>query len=40
MIHVGKRLFITGIPTSGKSYLAKILAEKVGGIAVIFDDFR
>lgn len=40
MNHAGKRLFITGIPTSGKSYLAKILAEKVGGIAVILDDFR
>lgn len=40
MNHSGKRLFITGIPTSGKSYLAKILAEKVGGIAVILDDFR
>lgn len=40
MNHAGKRLFITGIPTSGKSYLAKRLAEKVGGIAVILDDFR
>jgi dephospho-CoA kinase len=40
MNHKGKRLFITGIPTSGKSYLAKILAEKIGGIAVILDDFR
>lgn len=38
--HKGKRLFITGIPTSGKSYLAKQLADKVGGIAVLFDDFR
>lgn len=38
--HKGKRLFITGIPTSGKSYLARQLAEKVGGIAVLFDDFR
>ena len=36
----GKRLFITGIPTSGKSHLAKQLADKVGGIAVLFDDFR
>ena len=35
-----KRLFITGIPTSGKSYLAKRLAEKVGGIVVSLDDFR
>ncbi len=40
MNHAGKRLFVTGIPTSGKSYLARILAEKVGGIAVILDDFR
>lgn len=38
MHHKGKRLFITGIPTSGKSYLAKLLAEKVGGIAVLLDD--
>ncbi len=38
--HKGKRLFITGIPTSGKSYLARQLAEKVGGIAVLLDDFR
>ena len=35
-----KRLFITGIPTSGKSYLAKKLASAVGGIAVPLDDFR
>jgi nucleoside-triphosphatase THEP1 len=40
MIHKGKRLFITGIPTSGKSYLAKEIAEKVGGTAVFMDDFR
>jgi 2-phosphoglycerate kinase len=38
--HKGKRLFITGIPTSGKSYLAKKLAEKMGGIVVSLDDFR
>lgn len=38
--HKGKRIFITGIPTSGKSYLAKQVADKVGGIAVLFDDFR
>lgn len=38
--HKGKRIFITGIPTSGKSYLAKQLADKVGGIAVLFDNFR
>ena len=35
-----KRLFITGIPTSGKSYLACKLAAAVGGTAVILDDFR
>lgn len=38
--HKGKRLFITGIPTSGKSYLAKKLAEAVGGIALSLDDLR
>ena len=38
--HKGKRLFITGIPTAGKSYLAKKLAKEVGGIAVILDDLR
>lgn len=38
--HKSKRLFITGIPTSGKSHLAKQLADKVGGIPVLFDDFR
>lgn len=38
--HKGKRLFITGIPTSGKSYLAKKLAERVGGIAVLLDGVR
>lgn len=40
MTHKGKRIFVTGIPTSGKSYLAKQLADKVGGTAVLFDDFR
>ena len=35
-----KRIFITGIPTAGKSYLGKKLAEKVGGICVSIDDFR
>lgn len=35
--HAGKRLFITGIPTAGKSYLAKILAEKTGCVTVFFD---
>ena len=38
--HKGKRLYITGIPTAGKSYLAQKLAEEVGGIAVSLDDFR
>ena len=40
MNHAGKRLFITGIPTSGKSYLARQLANKLGGICVPLDDFR
>lgn len=40
VVHKGKRLFITGIPTSGKSYLAKKLAESVGGVAVLLDDLR
>lgn len=40
MNHKGKRLFITGIPTSGKSYLAKQLADKVGGVCVLLDDLR
>lgn len=35
-----KRLFITGIPTAGKSYLAKKLANEVGGICVSVDDMR
>jgi len=35
-----KKLFITGIPTAGKSYLAHKLANEVGGIAVSLDDFR
>ncbi|MES2471188.1 MAG: hypothetical protein V4526_03075 [Patescibacteria group bacterium] len=38
--HKGKRLFITGIPTSGKSYLAKKLAAEVGGDAILLDDYR
>ena len=40
MNHKGKRLFITGIPTSGKSYLAKLLAEKINGVFVLLDDLR
>lgn len=35
-----KRLFITGIPTAGKSYLAKRLAKEVDGICVSVDDMR
>jgi len=35
-----KRLFITGIPTAGKSYLAKKLAKEVGGICVSVDNMR
>lgn len=35
-----KRIFITGIPTSGKSYLAKKLAEKVGGEVISTDNMR
>jgi len=33
-------LFLTGIPASGKSHLAKRLAERVGGIHVEIDDIR
>lgn len=35
-----KRLFITGIPTSGKTYLGNKLAEAVGGICVSIDNMR
>ena len=38
--HLGKRLFITGIPTSGKSYLARKLASRTNGVFVELDDFR
>ncbi len=38
--HLGKRLFITGIPTAGKSYLAKRLAADLGGISVSLDHHR
>ncbi|MDE2188249.1 MAG: hypothetical protein KGJ35_00765 [Patescibacteria group bacterium] len=34
------RLFITGIPASGKSYLANRLAEATGGEAYFLDDLR
>lgn len=40
MNHRGKRLCITGIPTSGKSTLAKRLAEEISGTAVHLDDLR
>ncbi|MCK9273372.1 zeta toxin family protein, partial [Candidatus Gracilibacteria bacterium] len=35
-----KNIFITGIPTSGKSYLAKKLSEKIGAKVVHLDDLR
>lgn len=35
-----KRLFITGIPAAGKSYLGKKLIKEVGGICVSVDDIR
>lgn len=35
-----RRLFITGIPTAGKSHLGRKLAEKTGGILVSIDDMR
>jgi 2-phosphoglycerate kinase len=38
--HKGKRLFITGIPTAGKSYLAEKLALAVGGIHIQTDHIR
>ncbi len=34
------KLFITGIPASGKSYLAKKIADHIGGIVVSTDDLR
>jgi dephospho-CoA kinase len=37
---MNKRIFITGIPTSGKSYLAKRLAEMTGGEVVSTDNMR
>lgn len=40
IIHKGKRLFITGIPTAGKSYLAKKLADAIGGVHVQVDHIR
>ena len=35
-----RRIFITGIPTAGKSFLAKKLAKEVGGVCVSVDDMR
>lgn len=35
-----KRLFISGIPTAGKSYLGKKLAQEVDGICISIDDIR
>lgn len=35
-----KRLFISGIPTAGKSYLGKKLAQEVNGVCVSIDDIR
>lgn len=35
-----KKLFITGIPTTGKSYLAEKLANEVDGIWISIDDLR
>ena len=40
LAHKGKRLVITGIPTIGKTSLAKRLAEAVGGICVSSEDIR
>lgn len=40
MHHQGKRLFITGIPTAGKSYLAHQLGLKMGAVVVNLDDLR
>lgn len=37
---MSRKLFITGIPTAGKSYLGKRLAEYVDGICVSIDDMR
>jgi predicted kinase len=35
-----KRIFITGIPTAGKSFLGNKLAKEVGGICVSIDGIR
>lgn len=39
-MRAGTRLFITGIPTAGKSFLAQQLAKETGGLAVCLDDLR
>lgn len=38
--HNGKRIFITGIPTAGKSYLAEMIIAKIDGVHVDVDDIR
>jgi len=38
--HKGKRLFITGIPTSGKTYLAKKISNEIDAIVVHLDNLR
>ncbi len=38
--HKGKRIFITGIPASGKSYLANKTIKEIGGIHIALDDIR
>jgi len=38
--HKGKRLFITGIPTAGKSYLTKVIIKRNNGIHINIDDIR
>ena len=35
-----KKVFITGIPTSGKSYLARQIVLKFGYISIFLDDLR
>lgn len=37
---MGKQLFITGIPMSGKSYLVNKLATATNGVAIFLDDLR
>lgn len=37
---MNQKLFITGIPTAGKSHLAKKIADTVGGVVVSIDDHR